>query len=94
MSCNCNCQNMNRGMDMTEQELLLQISQIQFVCVELNLYLDTHPEDEAAQKDFLSYARMLHELIETYEQQYGPLHNFGHSDTETGSWVYSEWPWD
>lgn len=94
MSCNCNCQNMNRYMDMTEKDLLMQISQIQFVCVELNLYLDTHPDDEAAKKDYLSYSRMLHELIKTYEMQYGPLHGFGHSDTETGCWVYSEWPWD
>ena len=29
-----------------------------------------------------------------YEAQYGPLMNFGHSPTETGCYVCSEWPWD
>lgn len=91
---NCNCMNAYRDGDMTESELLMQISQIQFVCIELNLYLDTHPDDDAAMRDYISYARQLKELISMYEMQYGPLLNFGHSDTETGSWVFSEWPWD
>ena len=34
--------------DMTRCELLKTISEYQFVAVELNLYLDTHPGDAAA----------------------------------------------
>jgi hypothetical protein len=37
---------------------------------------------------------MLKSLIESYEQQYGPLLGFGHSATQTGSWVCSEWPFE
>ncbi len=81
-------------MEMTQSALLSRISEIQFVCVELNLYLDTHPDDELARKDYLCYGRMLRDLIHRYEAEYGPLQNFGHSPTEVGCYVCSEWPWE
>ncbi len=80
--------------DMTKCELLKKISEYQFVTVELNLYLDTHPYDQDARSDYLYYSTKLRELMDTYEAQYGPLMNFGHSPTETGCYVCSEWPWD
>ena len=101
--------------DMTRCELLKTISEYQFVAVELNLYLDTHPDDReafetlqkcirlsaegrkryaAARSDYLYYSTRLKELIAAYEEQYGPLMNFGHSATATGCYVCSEWPWD
>ncbi|MCR5808689.1 MAG: spore coat protein CotJB [Clostridiales bacterium] len=79
---------------MTECELLNRISEVQFVCVELNLYLDTHPSDEAARSDYLSYSRLLAELINEYEAEYGPLQGFGHSPTDKGCWIHSRWPWE
>ncbi len=80
--------------DMTKCEMLKKISEYQFVAVELNLYLDTHPCDEDARSDYLFYSQKLHDLMKAYEEQYGPLMNFGHSPTETGCYVCSEWPWD
>lgn len=79
---------------MTENELLNRISEVQFVCVELNLYLDTHPADEDARADMLAYSGLLTELIADYESQYGPLLGFGHSPTDKGCWVNSAWPWE
>ena len=79
---------------MTKCELLTRISEIQIVCVELNLYTDTHPDDADALSDYYHYSAMLKSLIESYEQQYGPLLGFGHSATQTGSWVCSEWPFE
>ncbi|MBR0156999.1 MAG: spore coat protein CotJB [Clostridia bacterium] len=79
---------------MDREELLRRISEIQFVCVELNLYIDTHPDDAAALSDYYSYSVMLNELIGSYEQQFGPLLGFGHSATMTGSWPCSEWPFE
>lgn len=79
---------------MTECELLSRISEVQFVCVELNLYLDTHPTDTAARSDYFSYSKLLAELIGEYEEEYGPLQGFGHSPTDVGCWVCSEWPWE
>lgn len=79
---------------MTKCELLNRISEVQFVCVELNLYLDTHPEDGDARNDYLAYSRLLEGLIGEYEAEYGPLQGFGHSPTEKGCWVCSKWPWE
>lgn len=79
---------------MTREELLNRISEIQFVCVELNLYLDTHPDDANAAADYYSYSVMLNGLIKSYEQQYGPLLGFGHSAAAEGSWVCSQWPFE
>lgn len=80
--------------DMTKCDLLKTISEYQFVSVELNLYLDTHPGDAAARSDYLYYSARLKELIAAYEEQYGPLMNFGHSATAAGCYVCSKWPWD
>ncbi|MBR6429410.1 MAG: spore coat protein CotJB [Clostridia bacterium] len=79
---------------MSESELLTRIGEVQFVCVELNLYLDTHPADAAARTDYLSYSGLLAQLISEYEREYGPLMGFGHSQAEEGCWVCSKWPWE
>lgn len=81
-------------MDTNQCALLNKISETQFVCVELNLYLNTHPSDEAARADYYCYSQKLAQLIKKYEELYGPLMNFGHSPTETGCYVCSKWPWD
>ena len=65
-----------------------------FVSHELQLYLDTHPQDTDAQDDYYNYSVMLKELTASYEQQYGPLSGFGSSPTMAGSWVDSEWPFE
>ncbi len=80
--------------EMTQCELMRKISEYQFIAVELNLYLDTHPQDADARDDYLFYSEKLMELISAYEAQYGPLMNFGHSPTEVGCYVCSEWPWE
>ncbi|MDD4075757.1 MAG: spore coat protein CotJB [Eubacteriales bacterium] len=79
---------------MPQNELLNKISQLQFVCVELNLYLDTNPTDMAAKNDYLCYGEALKTAISEYETLYGPLMNFGHSPTDTGCYVNDAWPWD
>jgi spore coat protein JB len=79
----------------TEQEcMMLKIQECEFVCIELNLYIDTHPDDEAALNDFNCYSAKLHQLMEAYEKMYGPLLNFGHSAFEVKSWTACPWPWE
>lgn len=81
-------------MELSKCEILKKISEYQFICVELNLYIDTHPCDEAALRDYLVYSQELTELIAEYEQHFEPLMNFGHSPTSAGSYVCSQWPWE
>ena len=81
-------------MDQERLTLLKKIGEARFTCVELNLYLDTHPDDLAARADFNSYSDKLQALLDTYAAAYGPLMNFGQDSLEAGSWVRSPWPWE
>jgi len=51
----------------------------EFVCIDLNLYLDTHPDDKVALGDYNCYVHQLHELKAMYVENFGPLENFGNS---------------
>ena len=81
-------------MDTAQTALFYRISQYRFMCVELNIYLDTHPDDANARAGYLCYARRRHPRRDHYEAEYGPLLNFGQSPTETGCYVMSQWPWE
>ncbi|MDO4568607.1 MAG: spore coat protein CotJB [Clostridia bacterium] len=81
-------------MDCERCKLLTKISECQFILVELNLYLDTHPDDDNARADYCAYAKVLKELMHEYECKYDPLMNFGHSACAAGSYVCSKWPWE
>lgn len=81
-------------MDSTQQALLCRIREARFTCIDLNEYLDTHPDDAAAAADFACYAEKCDQLIGCYESQYGPLMNFGLTPELTPDWVFQPWPWD
>lgn len=76
-----------------EQALLNKIGEARFACVELGLYLDTHPEDLEAKSDYNSYAAALDRMVAEYGESHGPLLNFGSCPHDAGSWVYQKWPW-
>ncbi|MFT8316879.1 MAG: spore coat protein CotJB [Sporolactobacillus sp.] len=67
---------------------------IDFTLVELNLYLDTHPDDLEALKQFNTTAQKSEELRDQFEKKYGPLRGFGHSySTFPFQWSKAPWPW-
>ena len=75
--------------------LLHELQAVEFAALELNLYLDTHPTDQRALMDFNAYACRLKMLKEMYEQQYGPILNFGFSPSRyPWQWIEGPWPWE
>lgn len=74
--------------------MLWDLQSVEFVLVELTLYLDTHPGDTAAIAQFNEYAQLRAQITETFERQFGPLTHHGTS-TSTERWMWSEapWPW-
>ena len=52
------------------QKLMQKIATYDFAVVELNLYLDTHPQDRTALKKLSDYETMSRELREEYEEKY------------------------
>lgn len=74
---------------------LRKLQEIDFVLLELNLYLDTHPQDHDALKQYNYYAQKRKKIAREYEAQYGPLRNFGQSYLrKPNDWTKSPWPWE
>ncbi len=74
--------------------LLEKLQVIDFVLVELTLYLDTHPNDHAAIKQFNEVAQYRRQIKEEVEQYYGPLQQFGNSFSDyPWNWSEGPWPW-
>lgn len=74
--------------------LLRQLQEIDFVLVELNLYLDTHPDDPQALQQYNATAQQRAEIAYQFETRFGPLRHFGQSFSEYPyRWVDSPWPW-
>ena len=74
--------------------LLEEIQVIDFVIVELNLYLDTHPDDYDAIQQFNENTEKSMKLKVKFEQKFGPLMNFGRSYSDYPfNWVDTPWPW-
>ncbi|HMM22677.1 MAG TPA: spore coat protein CotJB [Selenomonadales bacterium] len=76
--------------------LLRRLQEMEFVAVELNLYLDTHPCDEEAINDYNCAVEALRQLKKEYESQYGPLLNFGMGGFSRTPWQWAmgPWPWE
>ncbi|MFC4076806.1 spore coat protein CotJB [Salinithrix halophila] len=73
---------------------LEQIQILDFVLVELTLYLDTHPNDRQAIRQYNETTRQSFELKNRFQQRFGPLQPFGGSySTDPWSWGEAPWPW-
>lgn len=76
--------------------MLKRIQEMEFVAIELNLYLDTHPCDEEAINDYNCAVEALRQLKNEYESQFGPLLNFGMGGFSGTPWQWAmgPWPWE
>lgn len=78
-----------------KDELLREIMELELIDIDLNLYMDTHPGDQQADKLYNIFGRALQILINEYETKFGPLVNFGFSRSQDpGQWVKEPWPWE
>ncbi|MFC4769813.1 spore coat protein CotJB [Effusibacillus consociatus] len=84
-----------RTMDPRYYQLLQQLQALDFVLVELNLYLDTHPLDRDAIQQYNRHVQDRWKVAQEFEAHYGPLTHFGHSYSGTPwQWNNSPWPWE
>lgn len=74
--------------------LLHELQAVDFVLVELTLYLDTHPLDSNALNQYNHCAKRRMELAREFESQFGPLTSYGHSFSQyPWQWIDTPWPW-
>lgn len=80
-------------MDREQKQLLKEIMEVDFVLVETNLYLDTHPSDQKALRLHNTYSQRYNELLCIYEARYGLLTYAGMSGCPW-SYINTPWPWE
>jgi len=80
----------------TERDSLLnKVRQYKFAMIDLNLYLDTNPNDDNVLKIFNNYKNLEMQAVKEYESKYGPLTIDG-IPMNANSWIWDNgpWPWE
>ena len=77
-----------------KSSLLRSLSAIRFSLVDLNLFLNTHPNDMAALALFKQYKEKYLMLAAEYERKYGPLMAINGAVDNKWKWVKDPWPWE
>lgn len=78
---------------MSKDELLIKLMQLDFLAVDLQLFLDTHPSDEKALKKYNETVISANKLRKDYESNHGPLYSFRSEQSIKHKWIESPWPW-
>ena len=73
---------------------LAELQALEFVLVELGLYLDTHQDDAQAMELYRQYAALEKEGRARYESLYGPVTQTATAQSKTWDWVCDPWPWN
>lgn len=78
-----------------QEKMLREIGMIDFVIIEMNLYLDTHPKDRNAIEYLNHYVRLKNQALRDYAAKYGPLTiSTADSCSKEWTWVTQPWPWE
>ena len=77
-----------------KDQMLHDIGIVDFVLVELTLYLDTHPFDREAMEYFNHYSRIKNQMVKEFSQRYYPL-NMNHAESnKEWRWGQAPLPWE
>ena len=79
-----------------DREMLLEsLTALDFMAVDLGLFLNTHPEDLEAIEHYNSIIAAAQNAREKYEEYYGPLCSFrSASNPDMWGWSDCPWPWE
>lgn len=79
---------------MDNSELLQKITEYGFALNDLNLYLNTHPEDSESLTTYNTLRDNYHSLCIEYARRYGPLNSNQVTSDNYWTWVSTPWPWE
>ena len=79
----------------SRQQMLKWVDMLSFAVQEANLYLDTHPSDQAALAYFKEYNQLRCQALNDYAALYGPLTiEPARGGSGKWEWVNRPWPWE
>ncbi|OEH86208.1 spore coat protein CotJB [Desulfuribacillus stibiiarsenatis] len=79
----------------SKEKLLREIQELEFVAVELTLYLDMYPTDKRAVCQYNMVSEKMNRLKTQYQMEFGPLYSFGEFPSKyPWEWVRTPWPWE
>lgn len=73
---------------------LRELMALDFVTAEMNLYLDTHPQDSQAFATFQTFLKLYDEGKKEYTARFGPLCLTDLASAKSYTWLNDPWPWD
>ncbi len=75
--------------------LLKEIQQLSFRLYDLTLFLDTHPTEQCAIKDYNETLNKYKSMVCNFEKLYGPLTLMGiDENANEWKWTKGPWPWE
>ena len=78
--------------DCSRIDMLNSIKSLNFAVIELDLYLNTHADDEKAICLHREYCKQLRDLQDKYQKVYGPLSIY--YPCNKWRWLEEPWPWE
>lgn len=80
---------------MNRDELLKTLSELDFMAVDLALFLNTHPDNREAIQTYNQIITAADAVRMKYEEAFGPLCSFRSYATNTDDWQWKDapWPW-
>ncbi|MFD0620320.1 MULTISPECIES: spore coat protein CotJB [Paenibacillus] len=91
---NANANTNTKPIDDEYYKLLHELQAVDFVLLELALFLNTHPNDMKSIQQFNQGVEQRQKLAYQYELNYGPLLQYGHSYSRfPWQWIETPWPW-
>ena len=79
---------------MERDALLREITIVDFMALDLHLYLNTHPSDTEALAMYNDCITRSQELHKAYEKDFGPLTAYRSYGQPGWTWNQEPWPWE
>ncbi len=76
------------------RKLLRELQSYDFILTELNLYLDSHPNDKNALQMHCEASEKAKLLKKEFSQNYGPITAASSGNSECWQWIKGPWPWE
>ena len=79
---------------MNRKQMLEWVQMLCFCVTDMQLYLDTHPDDKEAFAYFKEAVEMYEKAKRKFEEQYGPLTATASAKCEQYAWADMPLPWE